>query len=278
VSLSLLTRISILLIDIIPIQVLISNSHFALLVFIHQRITMQLKPLIYLFTILLFAVPAMCGELKPALYADPTYSTKSIKEITVFGLDARENTALKIDLPMDNVNAGLDKKGYKVKGFKTGFAAGLANLKSSVKRAAHGKDTTMSAEDSVRAAMTFADLTTNHEVWLNNMSANVGDWIFVLVLNSAESELKGNDYDCHAILTGYLFDRVLHSIIWSDRVEDSDQIPNSFRSGQSGLYSYTSITAGEAAQIHLSNMVSKKMFDSMAKRGKFFRLSTEHPK
>lgn len=239
---------------------------------------MNLKRFLLLCAFALITLSAFGAKLKPALNADPTYPTKSIKEITVFGFDAREDTTLKIYPPIYDVNGGLDKKGYKVKGFKTGFAAGFANLKSTVNRVAHGKDTTMSAEDSVRAAMTLADLTTNREAWLTNMSATVGDWIFVLVLNAAESDPNGKHYACHAILTGYLFDRVQHSLIWSDRVDDADQIPNTVRTGSDPLLAtYIKITAAEAAQVHLNNMVSKKLFDSFPKRGKNFLLPLEHP-
>jgi len=229
-------------------------------------------------TVLCLAFAATAGELQPALNADPTYPTKNIKEITVLGFDAREDASLKLnfDLLLYYMNSAVDKRGYKVKGFKTGFAAGFANLKSAVNRVAHGKDTTMTPEDSVLAVLTVADLTTNYETWLSGVSETVGNWILVLAVNAAEAPDHGANYDCHAILTGYLFDRAQHSLIWSDRVEKSDVrsgVINDVKNNSS-----TAVTNSEAMQGMMADMILKDLSRSIAKRGKFFRLPEEHEK
>ena len=118
----------------------------------------------------------------------------------------------------------------------------------------------------------------SYETWLTNVSETVGNWIFVLVINAVDATKDGKNYECHAIQTGYLFDRGKHSLIWSDRVEHSATMPGTSRSGDSPNYFYKNLTGSEAAAGLLSDMINKQLSKSIAKRGKNSRLPLKNIK
>jgi len=252
---------------------------------------MNLKRFLILCAFALITVSAQSGDLKPAINADPTYPTKSIKKINVLGvLDMRDDKTVELDLDAIkwNMQAYLLKRNYKCKDFNSVAPSERVNPSAMLFGAIRGKPKGVKLADSLMAALMITDLTENYKTWLGKMPAEAGNPIYVLVVNAAESEkdggmLGGNlggGFRTHAILTGYMFDREKQSIVWIDKAEDSGMIDETkleYGRDLSAGPKLTSWTDADGAALEqIRRIIGGTLLDSFPKKGKNFALPLEH--